>query len=193
VYHFYIYVYYSTTTLCIEIWTQFIIFLYSQRLIHGLYVCTYKFSLRREFIGVILYDTVILRWGCYSWDTCPLLRRLRCQLDLWRSLGLQWCRCPVDLQCNGWLGPSSPGTSNAIAAGGPLSRASFPLPCGKISRARVNLWVSVYEAQYAWWRRGSRSCVAFDLHLHPCPTLIFFNSSAVDAVSDQLTDTADPH
>jgi hypothetical protein len=63
VYCFRFYVYYSAAKLCIEIWTQIVIFLYSEHLIYGLYVCTCEFSLHRESFGEILYDTRISMMG----------------------------------------------------------------------------------------------------------------------------------
>jgi hypothetical protein len=61
-----LHLFFRCKTLYVKIGTQFAIFLYSEHLIHRLYVCTYEFSLHRECFDAILYDTVILRWGCYK-------------------------------------------------------------------------------------------------------------------------------
>jgi hypothetical protein len=63
----------AAVRLCIEILTQFIIFSYSEHLIRGFYGCTCKFSLRREFFDVILYDTCISMMGCYNDLIVPII------------------------------------------------------------------------------------------------------------------------
>jgi hypothetical protein len=60
-------------TLCIKIWTQIVIFLYSEYLIHGLYVYTCELSLHRESFDVILYDTHISTIGVLQHRGLPWL------------------------------------------------------------------------------------------------------------------------
>jgi hypothetical protein len=66
-------------TLCTKIWTQIVIFLYSEHLIHYLYVCTCEFLHRRESFDVIPYDTHISTMGVlqsrkeipeFPWSLC---------------------------------------------------------------------------------------------------------------------------
>jgi hypothetical protein len=44
-----------------------VIILYSEHYYYDLYACTCEFSLHRESFDVILVNTVISRWGCYTW------------------------------------------------------------------------------------------------------------------------------
>jgi hypothetical protein len=78
-----LYLLFRCKTLCIEISTQIVIFLYSEHLIHDLYVCTCEFSLRPESFDVILYNTRISMMGVLLYYELDKTQGLKCEIVSW--------------------------------------------------------------------------------------------------------------